>query len=408
MNPNAFSDFRPELPDFYLGDTDPVFARLREEDPVHWYEGEGSFWCVTRYAHIRSISSRPREFCSAEGIAIPIVVNRQAGRPEGPPGLRPMEAPTIIDLDPPKHNLHRKLVIDYFKPRATAQLEARIRQIARESIDRISPGEPVDFVEAVSIPLPMIIIADMLGVPREDHDRFRIWSDATVKAANGNPDEPTMATIIEMFGYLGEQLAHRRTNPKDDLISKLLQAEVDGKRLTEGELLMFCMILLVGGNETTRTLISGGTRALLDNPGEREKLVAAPGLVPNAVEEMLRYVSPLHSFARKAVVDAEVDGHAIRGGDYVVMFYSAANRDRSVFGDDADAFIVDRPTARRQIAFGHGEHLCLGASLARLEARVMFEELLPRLDGLRYDGEVERLRSIQINGIERMPVVFER
>jgi cytochrome P450 len=407
-DPKDFSDFEPERPEFFLGAPDPVFARLRDEDPIHWYEGEGSFWCLTRHADVRDVSSRPREFRSGDGIAIPMIARRQSGQAEGPPELRPMAAPSIIDLDPPRHNLQRKLVMDRFKPSAAAKLEGRLRQIARETVARVPVGERVDFVDAVAVPLPMITIAELLGVPEEDHDRFRVWSDAMVEASNGNPSEAVIAKIIEMFGYLGDQLARRRAEPTDDMISALLDAEVEGERLSEGELLMFCMILLVGGNETTRTLIAGGTRALLDNPEQRDKLLRDPTLLPNAIEEMLRYVAPLRHFARRAVKDTEVAGQPIRQDDFVVMLYAAANRDRSVFGADADAFVVDRPSARRHLSFGYGEHLCLGAALARLEARVMFEELLPRLGGLRYDGVVEPLRSIQINGIERMPVVFEK
>lgn len=401
-------DFHPERVEFYLGDTDAVFARLRDEDPIHWHEGEGAFWCVTRYADVRDVSCRPRQFSSADGIALSVIPRIQQGVDAASARAVTVDAPMIIELDPPMHNLHRKLVMDRFKPRAVVQLEERMRQIARASLARVPIGERVDFVDAVAVPLPMFVIAELLGVPEEDHDRFRVWSDAMVEASSGEPDESAIAKIAEMFGYLAEQLARLRAKPDDGLISELLEAEVEGKRLTDAELLMFCMILLVGGNETTRTLIAGGTRALLEHPEQGSKLLADPALLPNAIEEMLRYVTPLRSFVRRALVDSEVAGQAIRKGDYVAMFYAAANRDRGIFGADADAFVVDRPTASRHLAFGYGEHLCLGAALARLEARVMFEELLPRLDGLRYDGEVEPLRSLQINGIQRMPVVFEK
>lgn len=319
-----------------------------------------------------------------------------------------MAAPSIILMDPPQHNLHRKLVIGQFTPAATARLEARVREIARESLAAVPTGEPVDFVEAVAIPLPMLVIAELLGIPKEDRDRFRVWSDAMIEAGGGEVGESTTVVLAEMLAYLGEQIELRRKEERDDLITLLLQAEVEGARLTTSELLMFFMTLLVAGNETTRTLIAGGARALLDHPPELAKLKANPALLPNAVEEMLRYVTPLHSFARCATEDTELAGRSIRKGDYLTLFYSAANRDREVFGADADEFVVDRPSARRHLAFGSGEHLCLGAPLARLEARVMFEELLPRLEGLRYDGAIEPLPSLLVNGIERMPVVFEK
>jgi cytochrome P450 len=408
MDPTPFPDFQPERPDFYRGDPDAVFARLRDEDPVHWYEGDSSFWCVTRYADVREVSRRPRLFSSAEGILVNQLGRIQQGGGLAPAEVTPMVVPTIINMDPPQHNLLRKLVIGQFTPAATARLEARVRELARESLAAVPTGERVDFVDAVAIPLPMLVIAELLDVPKEDRDRFRVWSDTMIEAAGGEVDEQASAVIAEMFGYLGEQVEERRKHPREDLISLLLEAEVEGVRLTTPELLMFFMTLLVAGNETTRTLIAGGARALLDHPDELAKLQAKPGLLPNAVEEMLRYVTPLHSFARLATEDTELVGRSIRKGDYLVMFYSAANRDRSVFGADADDFLIGRPSARRHLAFGSGEHLCLGAPLARLEARVMFEELLPRLDGLRYDGAIELLPSLLVNGIEHMPVVFER
>lgn len=404
MGPVAFPDFQPEKPDFYHGDPHAVFARMRDEDPVHWYEGYASFWCVTRHAEVHEVSRRPNLFSSTDAILINHIGRRQRGDDTSVES----SATTIINMDPPQHNRYRKLVIDQFTPRAIAPLEGRVREIARESLAALPRGERVDFVEAVAVPLPMFVIAELLGVPKEDRQRFQVWSDTMIEVSGGDFDESAGAVIAEMFGYLGEQIERRRKQPGDDLVSMLLQAEVDGTRLADEDLLSFFMILLVGGNETTRTLIGGGTRALLDHPDQLARLQANPGLLPNAVEEMLRYVTPLQSFARRATQDTELAGRSIRKGDYLTMFYAAANRDRSVFGSDADEFIIDRPSAPRHLAFGSGEHLCLGASLARLEARVMFEELLPRLDGLRYDGPIEPVPSVFVNGLEKMPVIFER
>jgi len=406
MDPIAFPDFRPEEPAFYHGDSDAVFARMRDTDPVHWYDGESKFWCVTRHADLREVSRRPRLFSSADALLILHIGPLQRG--EGPAPGMVGAAPTIINMDPPQHNVHRKLVISQFTRAATARLEPRIREIARESLAAVPRGEPVDFVDSVAIPLPMLVIAELLGVPKEDRDRFQLWSDKMIEVAGGDIDAGAPAVLAEMFGYLEEQIERRRRQPTEDLISLLLRAEVEGARLSPTELLMFFMTLLVAGNETTRTLIAGGARALLDHPDQLAKLQANPALLPNAVEEMLRYVTPLHSFARRATEDTELGGRSIRKGDFLVLFYSSANRDRSVFGDDADRFVIDRPNARRHLAFGTGEHLCLGAPLARLETQVMFEELLPRLDGLRYDGAIEPLPSLLVNGLERMPVVFEK
>lgn len=393
--------FAPDRPEFYSGADNCAFARLRTEDPVHWYEA-GGFWCVTRHADVREVSSQPRRFRSGRGTQIyQIPLARQGLDISGGAG-----ATSIIQMDPPEHNRHRKLVIGQFTPRIVRGLESRIREIARESLAAVPASAAVDFVDAVAVPLPMLVIADMLGIPGEDRGRFRVWSDAMIEAGSGGLSDTSAAALAEMFAYLSDTLAQRRADPRADLLSTLLHAEIDGECLSEAELLMFGLTLLVAGNETTRNLISGGTRALLDHPAQLEKLVRDPSLLPNAIEEMLRYVTPVRSFARCAAEDCELGGKSIAKDDFLVLFYGSANRDAAIFGPDADAFDIERASAKHHLAFGHGEHLCLGATLARLEARVMFEELLPRLSGLRYDGPLEPLSSVLINGVERMPVVF--
>jgi cytochrome P450 len=398
--------FAPEQPDFYADAPEAAFARLRERDPVHWHE-DARFWCVTRHADVREVSRHPRRFCSSRGTQLFQIPLAQQGVPIGGGSEDLGIAPAIIQMDPPQHNRHRKLVIGQFTPRVVAQLEGRIREIARESLARVPAGASVDFVDTVAVPLPMLVIAELLGIPPEDHARFRVWSDAMIEAGGGGFSEKTGAALVEMFAYLGDTMKRRRGEPRADLISTLLHAEIDGERLSEGEVLMFCVTLLVAGNETTRNLISGGTRALLDHPEQLARLVARPALLPNAVEEMLRFVTPVRSFARCATADTELSGRKIAKHDFLVLFYGSANRDAEVFGPDADRFDIERASAHQHLAFGYGEHLCLGAPLARLEARVMFEELLPRLSGLRYAAPLEPLHSVLINGVERMPVVFE-
>ena len=402
----AIPGFAPERPEFYLGAANAAFAQLRKRDPIYWYEA-GGFWCVTHHADVREISCHPKRFCSSRGTQLYEIPLARQGTPAvgGPP--QPALPPSILQMDPPAHNRHRKLVIGQFMPRVIAKLEARLREIARQSVAAVPVGAPVDFVDAVAVPLPMLVIAELLGVPPADHLAFRRWSDALIEAGGGGFSEKTGATLAEMFGYLGEMLRRRRSEPADDLISTLLHARIDGEALSEPELLIFCITLLVAGNETTRNLISGGARALLDHPDQLRRLVADPALLPNAVEEMLRFVTPVRSFARRATEDVEIAGRQIAKDDFLVLFYGSANRDEAVFGPTVEAFDIGRPDAKQHIAFGAGEHLCLGAPLARLEARVLFEELLPRLPGLRYDGPVEPLASVLINGVERMPVVFE-
>ena len=393
--------FAPDLPDFYLGDPNAAFARLRAVDPLHWYEG-GPFWCATRHAEVCEISRRPRSFSSAHGTQLFEVPLRASG--DSPDvGL----APSIIQMDPPAHNRHRKLVMSAFTPRMVATLEPRMREIARASVASIRPGEPFDFVEQVALPLPMLVIAELLGVPSSDYAAFRRWSDVMIEAGANGVGPDTLPTVTELFAYMLEKAAERRRAPREDVLTRLALAEIDGERLSDAELGVFCLTLLVAGNETTRNLIAGGMRVLLEHPAQWQKLCADPALVPNAVEEMLRYVSPIRSFVRRVQHDVELADRKLRAGQYVALFYGSANRDESVFGPDADGFDILRPNANRHVAFGFGEHLCLGASLARLEARVMFEELIARGPGFAPAGPIEPLRSTLVNGVVRMPLVLE-
>jgi cytochrome P450 len=309
-------------------------------------------------------------------------------------------------MDPPRHNRHRKLVMGAFTKQRIAALEPRVREIAKRSLDALDPAAPVEFVEQVAVPMPMIVIAELLGVPASDFADFRRWSDAMIEAGGGDLTPATAANVAELLQYVVRVADERRRRPQDDLISLLVEAEVEGERLSDPEVGMFCLTLLVAGNETTRNLVSGGALALARHAPQRERLLADPGLLPNAVEEMLRFVSPVRNFARHATEDCELRGKTIREGDALVLFYGSANRDEAVFGDDAEHFDVARESARRHLAFGFGEHLCLGASLARLEGRVMFEELLARWPHFELAGEPEPLRSSLMNGLVRMPVAL--
>jgi cytochrome P450 len=395
------ADFAPDQVDFHLADPHPAFRRLRARDPLHWY-APGPFWCATRHAEVIEISRSPRTFSSAHGTQIFEIPRKLAGQ-----RLALERAPSIIRMDPPEHNRYRKLAIGAFTPRMVAALEPRVRALARESVAALQPGETFDFVERVAIPLPMFVIAELLGVPSSDYEDFRRWSDVMVEAGSYGPDEKTVGTVAELFAYMIAKGAERRRAPRGDVLSKLALAEIEGERLSDAELGSFCLTLLVAGNETTRNLIAGGMRALLEHPAQWEKLCADPGLLPNAIEEMLRYVTPVQHFVRRVQRDTELCGKKLRAGEYVALFYASANRDEDVFGPDADLFDIERPEARRHLAFGFGEHLCLGASLARLEARVMFEELIARGPGFSLAGPVERLPSILMNSIVAMPVVFE-
>lgn len=394
-------DFAPNRAEFYLGDPHAVFGRLRAEDPVHWH-ASGPFWCATRHAEVVEISRRPRVFSSAHGTQLFEIRDRLAGR------INLLEsAPSIIRMDPPQHNRHRKLVIGAFTPRMIATLAPRVRELARESVASIRPGEPFDFVEQVAVPMPMFVIAELLGVPSSDFADFRRWSDAMVAVGAMGPTPETVGVVGELVGYMLARIEEVRRAPREDVLSILAHAELDGQKLTDAELGIFCLTLLVAGNETTRHLVSGGMRALLEDRSQWEKLCGDPSLLPNAVEEMLRFVSPIQNFARRVERDFELAGQKLSAGEYVVVFYGSANRDESVFGANADRFEVGRPEAPRHLAFGFGEHLCLGASLARLEARTIFEELIRLGPGFDLAGEPRRIPSTLVNGLAEMPVVVE-
>jgi cytochrome P450 len=392
------SDFAPDIPEFYLGDPYSSFRRLRRDDPVHWYPGSGGMWCLLKHADIVAVSRDPERFTSSRGVTIGI------GRDDRPVGV----PPTIIEMDPPDHNRHRKLVIQAFTPGATANLETMVRQIVRECLEAIEAGVTVDLVEALAVPIPMYVIAEMLGVSRSDRSDFKRWSDAMIEAGGGRRTAATDAALGEMLGYFQGILSERRRAPKHDLISTLAGAQIEGTHLTDPEILIFCATLLAAGNETTRNLISGGSLLLMRNPDQKRRVLAEAELLPNAVEEMLRWWTPVRSFTRSAMRDTELRGRKIAEGEVLLLLYGSANRDEEIWGDDADRFDVIRDhTHQRHLAFGFGEHLCLGAPLARLEARLLFEELLARYPNFELASEPELLCSRLMHGIERLPVVFQ-
>ena len=395
-------DFPLDDPDFHLADPYPAFQLLRARDPVHWYE-KGSFWALSKHADIQHVSRRPDLFRSGRGILISQIREISAGVAKVIGDL----PPTIIMMDPPTHNRHRKLVVRGFTPRMVSNLEPRMREIARTCLEPIVPGETVDFIDHVAEPLPMLVIAELLGVPSSDRDDFKRWSDAMVDAGGEGVSPESQRLQAELFGYLNQRIDEHRSRPSDDLITALLEAEIDGERLSQPEVLMFCMTLLVAGNETTRNLISGGGYELARAPDQLRWLAERPDRTADAVEEMLRWVAPVRHFARQATRDTAIRDQTIYEDQFVVMWYGAANRDEEVFGPEPDPEVFD--VTRRpgpQISFGFGEHMCMGASLARLEARVVYEELLARFPRFELAGEPAWLRSILMNSITRMPVVF--
>lgn len=378
-------------PAFFAGEPDAALADLRRRCPASWDEA-GQFWAITTHAEVQAISRDPGTFCSGTGV---LVADR---------GREVAATDSILYLDPPRHARYRQLVSRAFTPRRVAALEPRIRALTVELLDGIDPTQPVDAVDALTAPLPLLVIAEMLGLPAEDRDAFRVWSDAVMEAATDLTEE-NAARALELLLYFEAKLDERTRAPGDDLLSVLLAADVDGERLTREELLGFCMTLLVAGNETTRALLTGGLVALAGVPDQRAALAADPAGIPDAVEEMLRWVTPIMAMARTATRDVTVGGAEVRAGDYLVMVYGAANRDEAVFGPDADRFDVAR-SPNPHLAFGFGEHFCIGAGLARLEARVVLGEVLARWPRYEIAGDVVTAPSTLLRQIARVPVRF--
>ena len=379
-------------PAFYA-DPHDVYRWLRDEEPV-WWDERARLWAVSRHADVMAVSRDPHTFCNGKGV---LLTDRARGV---------VATNSVLYLDPPEHQQHRKLVNPGFHPHRLVDLEPRVRELAADIVAGLPEAEPFDFVDAVAVPLPLLVIADLLGIPGDDRDAFRKWSDLLIEAATEFTDE-NMNAALELFQYFGAVIEERRGQPGTDLVSVLINGEVDGERLTEAELLGFCMTLLVAGNETTRNLLSGGTLALAEHPDQLVALTRDLERLPTAVDELLRWVTPVMTFARTATRDAEIGGHAVNEGDYVLLLYASANRDERVFGDTAAVLDLTR-TPNPHVGFGFGEHFCLGAGLARMEARVLYDELLRRFPKIELAGEPQRVPSVLMNSLQRLPVVLSR
>lgn len=390
-----------------------AFRELRERDPVHWQpepEPNRGFWAITRFHDIEEVLRDTRTFSSARGVTL------EEQDEEEVEARRSM-----IDMDPPGHSRLRRLVSKLFTRSAVARYEGFVREQARLVLDRGLPKGEFDFVEEISSELPIRVLARIMGVPDRDLPMCVELGDAMIAQADPEYSRAVIdkedtseyrllpfrsPAAVELMTY-GHGLAEeRRAAPRDDLVTKLVQAEVDGQRLSEREFDNFFCLLIVAGNETTRHAITHGMRALVDHPDEWRRLRDEPDLMPLATEEMLRYGSPTMHFRRTAARDLELHGRSIREGDKVVVWFVSGNYDDEVF-PAAERFDVGRHP-NPHMAFGSGgPHVCLGAHLARLEVRVMFEELVPRLSRIEVTGPVERLRSNFINGIKHMPVRVE-
>ena len=379
-------------PALYETDPHPLFSALRAEAPVAWNEERG-FWAVTTHAEVTRVESEHETFCASRGILVDEI------------GVSYPSPPTILHSDPPAHTRYRRLVQPGFKPSVVKALDPVVRARAKTLVARLVPDEVVDVVPLLAVPLPLLVISEMLGVPEEDWERCYEWSEAVVPGAVDWPEERKAALMAEMVDYLVAATKARRAEPRDDVLSELALAELDGEQLTDAELAMFLVQLLVAGNETTRNLIAAGLVALAERPDQYARLRADPSLVPSAVEELLRWTSPVLSFMRTATGPTELRGVPIAEGEPLLMLFVSANRDEAVFGPDAGLLDVGR-RPNPHIAFGFGTHFCLGAALARLEGRVVLEELLARFAGLELGGAVERTGSHVVAGMRAAELRF--
>ena len=384
-------------PDFYAGDPYPAYKELRGSTPVVWNDVT-NFWALLKYEDVRYVSGHPLLFSSTQGITIP-----------DPTLPEPVQEGNLIFTDPPRHRQLRKLINSGFTRRQVTLLEPKVREIVKGILDDVDPSRPYEFAEEIAAPLPTRMIAEMLGAPPEDWEQFRTWSDAAVGGDDPDIEMDPLVAMAELYEYFLKLIAIRRSGTltdSEDLLSILAAAEVDGERLSDEDLLNFSFLLLVAGNETTRNLIALGTLALIENPDQFALLRANPDLMPSAVEEMLRYTSPVTHMARRATEDVELRGQRISAGDTVVMLYGSANRDEEIFGPSSEVFDITR-NPNPHIAFGAGEHACLGAQLARMEARIMFEVLLGTYPTIELTGDVTRLRATMVPGVKSMPVRLE-
>jgi cytochrome P450 family 142 subfamily A polypeptide 1 len=377
---------------FYAEDPHPRYQWMRANEPVY-FDAANRVWGVASYDAVLAASKDPALFSSAGGI-----------RPDSGP------LPMMIDMDDPAHWQRRKLVNRGFTPRRVRDSEASVRQLCDQLIDRVCETGECDFVRDLAAPLPMIVIGDMLGVAPADRDRLLRWSDDMVSAQGGQASLEKIQAAAEAFGEYSDYAEHviraRRQRPTDDLMSVLVHAEVDGDRLDDDELIHESLLILVGGDETTRHVISGGVEQLLRHPDQKRELFDDPAGIPIAAEEMLRWVSPIKNMCRTAVRDTEFFGADVRSGQKLMLLYESANFDKRQFPEPERFDAARQPN--EHVAFGFGTHFCLGNSLARLEIRVMVERLLSRLPDLALasDRPLPRRRANFISGLERMPVRF--
>ena len=387
----------------------PYYEALRRESAVHPMLDGTPLFAVTRYKDVEYVLHHPTEFSSTAFQALFSGGLNLSPNSGALAGHRMLEAPMMISVDPPKHMRLRGIVNRGFTPRRIKALEPRLREIANRFVaDTLDAGE-MDIVKDFSIPFPVTVIAELLGVDPAMHAQFKHWSDATVIGLSGVTKDFTKEDVQrnadEMADYIESIVSERRANPKDDLISVLVTAESGEEPLTGGEVLSFVFLLLVAGNETTTNLIGNALSAFLRHPDQLAEVTNDPSLIPQAIEEVLRYDSPIQALPRLATETVELEGGKVEQGSFLMTYFGSANRDDEQF-PDASTFNIHRKP-QGHMAFGHGIHFCLGASLARLEAQIALETLLSRCRNLELQSEeIPMLDSLALRGPKSVPVAF--
>ncbi len=392
------------------------WALLRREAPVYWYDRPGvtPFWAITKYDDIQQISRDPETFISSQRLVI-----RSAGSGDGGASDPSLTVPNLINMDPPEHGKYRNTTSRRFSPRGMRLLEDRIDQIAEDVIDdaaahvvdQLTNRREADFVRDVAARMPLAAICELLAVDRDSWDDLFHWTNEFL--GSEDPEYQQGRTRRETWqsgmrglqGYFMAHIERKRREPDNSVMTTLVQAEIDGEPMPDHQILSYAILLILAGNETTRNATSGGMQALIEHPQQFERLREQPDLLDSAIEEMLRWTSPVVHFARTVTRDTEIRGVPIKEGETLAMWYPSANRDEDVF-ENPDVFDIGR-SPNDHLAFGgFGEHFCLGANLARLEMRSIFRHVIEKLDHFQVNGEVERLSSGLIGGIKRLPVSY--
>ena len=391
---------------FQNGQPNDTFTRLRKEAPVYWHEEylsfENGFWALTKYEDIVRVSKDPKTFSSAK----PGILMTYGDPEQGDPVATAALISNMIAMDPPEHQVYRKMVSPQFGPKSVREIEEGLRNRIREILDRVSNKKEFDFVTEISEKIPLWVLCEMMGIEQSERQKVReIVNNLTDASSNQDPENALQIWVsyMELFKMGREMIEERRKNPTDDLMSVVANTKVEGEGLPPELLDGFMLLMVIAGNETTRNTITGGLIALHENPQEKQKLIKDPTLISNAADEMLRWVSSVIYMRRTATCDTEIRGQPIKEGDKIVMWYGSANRDEEVF-KDAHLFKVDREDAKKHIAFGAGQHLCLGNRLGQLQIRVLYEELLSRFPNIQVISKPTRIPSNFLNGISHLKV----